>query len=96
MARTDGPKQVRVVKVDLDYRVYSDWRIQFVQELLEKYDGRIKADWHPEELMWVVTSTDPALPVVNSAVKTGPSSRTKLNPTTAPRDCSAPKRTKVL
>jgi predicted amidohydrolase len=63
LARTDGPKQVRVVKVDLDYRVYSDWRVQFVHELLEKYDGRIRMDWHPEELMWIVTSTDPALPV---------------------------------
>jgi len=63
LARTDGPNQVRVVKIDLDYRVYSDWRVQFVEEMLEKYDGRIRMDWHPEELMWVVTSTDPALPV---------------------------------
>lgn len=63
LARTDGPNQVRVVKVDLDYRVYSDWRVQFVEELLEKYAGRIRMDWHPEELMWIVTSTDPDLPV---------------------------------
>lgn len=63
LARTDGPNQVRVVKVDLDYRVYSDWRVQFVEELLGKYDGRIRMDWHPEELMWIVTSTDPDLPV---------------------------------
>ena len=63
LARTDGPNQVRVVKIDMDYRVYSDWRIQFVQELLDKYEGRIKMEWHPEELMWIVTSTDPALPV---------------------------------
>ena len=71
LARTDGPKQVRVVKIDMDYRVYSDWRVQFVEELLEKYDGRIQMDWHPEELMWIVTSSDPALPVAEFMKREG-------------------------
>ncbi len=63
LARTHERDQVLVVKVDLDYRVYSNWRVDFVKELLEKYEGRIHMDWHPEELMWIVTSSDPSLPV---------------------------------
>jgi len=63
LARTHERNQVLVVKVDLDYRVYSDWRVDFVKELLAKYEGRIQMDWHPEELMWIVTSSDPGLPV---------------------------------
>ena len=63
VARTHERNQVLVAKVDLDYSVYSNHRVDFVTELLAKYDGRIHMDWHPEELMWVVTSTDPDLPV---------------------------------
>ena len=39
---------------------------------------------------------EPARPVARSAVSTGPSSRMSERPTTAPSDCSAPKRTSVL
>ncbi len=63
LARTHGHNEVLVVKVDLDYRVYGNWRVDFVRELVEKYEGRIQMDWHPEELMWIVTSSDPRLPV---------------------------------
>jgi len=63
LARTRERNQVLVVKVDLDYRVYSNWRVEFVKELLAKYQGRIHMDWHPEELMWIVTSSDPSVPV---------------------------------
>ncbi len=63
LARTHASNEVLVVKVDLDYRVYSNWRVDFVRELVEKYEGRIQMDWHPEELMWIVTSSDPSLPV---------------------------------
>ena len=63
LARTHDYNEVLVVKVDLDYRVYSNWRVAFVQELVDKYEGRIHMDWHPEELMWIVTSSDPSLPV---------------------------------
>ncbi len=41
-------------------------------------------------------AAEPARPVTRSAVSTGPSSRIRLRPTTAPSDCSAPKRTRVL
>jgi predicted amidohydrolase len=63
VARTRAPNQALVAKVDLDFRVYGDHRVEFVEELVAKYEGRIRMDWHPEELMWLVTSTDPALPV---------------------------------
>lgn len=63
VARTHDRNQVFVAKVDLDYRVYGNHRVDFVTELVEKYGGRIHMDWHPEELMWLVTSSDPALPV---------------------------------
>ncbi len=63
VARTHDHNQALVAKVDLDYRVYSDHRVEFVRELVEKYEGCIHMDWHPEELMWIVTSSDPSLPV---------------------------------
>jgi len=63
VARTHERNQVLVAKVDLDYRVYGNHRVEFVTELVQKYGGRIHMDWHPEELMWLVTSSDPSLPV---------------------------------
>ena len=63
VARTCERNQALVTKVDLDYRVYSNHRVDFVKELVAKYGGRIRMDWHPEENMWIVTSSDPALPV---------------------------------
>jgi hypothetical protein len=63
VARTHDRNQVLVAKVDLDYRVYGNHRVDFVTELVQKYEGRIHMDWHPEELMWLVTSSDPSLPV---------------------------------
>ncbi len=63
VARTHDRNQVLVAKVDLDYRVYGDHRVDFVTELVEKYGGRIRMDWHPEELTWLVTSSDPNLSV---------------------------------
>ena len=41
-------------------------------------------------------AAEPARPVTSSPVKTGPSSRISVSPTTAPSDSSAPKRTSVL
>ena len=43
-----------------------------------------------------VKLAEPARPVTRSPVSTGPSSRISERPTTAPSDCSAPKRTSVL
>ena len=63
VARTHDRNQALVAKIDLDYCVYSNHRVDFVTELVEKYEGRIHMDWHPEELMWIVTSSDPSLPV---------------------------------
>jgi predicted amidohydrolase len=63
VARTREQGDVLVTRIDMDYRVYSDHRVEFVREIEEKYGGRVRMDWHPEELMWIVTSSDPDLPV---------------------------------
>ncbi len=62
VARTHDRNQVFVAKVDLDYCVYGEHRTEVVAELVQRYGGRIHMDWHPEELMWLVTSSDPDLP----------------------------------
>ena len=43
--------------------MHGNRRVGFATELVEKYGGCIHMDWHPEELMWIVTSSDPSLPV---------------------------------
>jgi predicted amidohydrolase len=64
VARTTGDKEVRLTRVDLDFRVVP-WNSlrDFGVALGEKYAGRIRQDWHREEDVCLVTSLDPKLPV---------------------------------
>ena len=64
VARTTGDKEVRVTRVDLDYRVVP-WNSMrdFGAALAAKYAGRIRQDWHREEDLCLVTSLDESLPV---------------------------------
>ena len=64
VARTTGDKEVRLTRVDLDYRVVP-WNSlrDFGVALAEKYAGRIRQDWHREEDVCLVTSLDKSLPV---------------------------------
>jgi predicted amidohydrolase len=64
VARTTGDKEVRVTRIDLDYRVVP-WNSMrdFGAALGEKYAGRIRQDWHREEDVCLVTSLDTSLPV---------------------------------
>jgi len=61
---TSSDREVLVACIDLDYRVLNtnclwDWP----ESKRREYEGRIELKWRPEEYLYLVTSTDPELPV---------------------------------
>jgi predicted amidohydrolase len=64
LAKTSKDKEVLVQRLDLDYRVlHSNCMWEWSEERAAKYQGRINIEWDADAHEYLVTSSDPELPV---------------------------------
>jgi len=61
---TSQNRELLVVRVDLDFRVlHSNCMWEWSEERARKYEGRINLEWDADGHEYLVTSSDPSLPV---------------------------------
>jgi predicted amidohydrolase len=64
VGRTSESGEVLVLSLDLDFRVlHSNCLWEWPESRLSEYAGRIKMDWDDEAKEYLVTSSDPSMPV---------------------------------
>jgi predicted amidohydrolase len=72
LAETSKDKEVLVQRLDLDYRVlHSNCMWEWSEERAAQYQGRINIEWDVDAHEYLVTSSDPELPVAQFLEKEG-------------------------
>jgi predicted amidohydrolase len=64
LCRTSADREISVLRVDLDYRVlHSNCMWEWTPQRAAKYEGRVGIEWDVDAHAYLVTSSDPSLPV---------------------------------
>jgi predicted amidohydrolase len=64
LSRTSEDREISVLRLDLDYRVlHSNCMWEWTPDRAAKYEGRISTEWDVDAHAYLVTSSDPQLPV---------------------------------